>query len=165
MAVKTGKVTGRRKVHYDSYQDLLNDAERLAGGEVRLLGNWSFGQILGHLARSMEFAIDGAPFKAPWAMRCIARLFMRQRLITRPMPAGFKLPGRAAEHLVPDPLSTEEGMASLRAAIQRMHDETERQPHALLGELSLDEWDSLQLRHAEMHLSFVVPVHVTAGAS
>ncbi|HUY35015.1 MAG TPA: DUF1569 domain-containing protein [Pirellulales bacterium] len=164
MAVKTGKVTGRREVHYDSYQDLLNDAERLAGGEVRLLGNWSLGQILAHLSRGMEFAIDGIPYKAPWPIRTVVRLFMRRRIITRPMSAGFTLPGRAADFLVPGPINTDEGLAMLRVAIQRLRDETERSPHALLGEMSLDEWDSLHLRHSELHMSFVVPVQAPARA-
>jgi hypothetical protein len=165
MAIKTGKVKGRREVHYDSYQDLSNDAERLASGEVRLLGNWSLGQILTHLSKTMEFSIDGMPFKAPLLVRVLMQLFMRQRMITRPMSAGFTLPRRAAEHLVPGPVSTEEGLARLRAAIQRLHDETERAPNAVLGEMSLDEWDSLHLRHAELHMSFVVPVQVPASAS
>ena len=50
--------------------------------------------------------IDGMPFKAPWPIRVIVQLFMRQRMITRPMSAGFTLPGRAAEFLVPGPVST-----------------------------------------------------------
>ncbi|HVC93184.1 MAG TPA: DUF1569 domain-containing protein [Pirellulales bacterium] len=165
MAVRTGKVTGRREAHYDSYQDLLNDADRLNCGEVRLLGNWTLGQIFGHLSRSMETSIDGISYKAPWPIRVIVRLFMRQRMITRPMSAGFTLPSRAAEFLVPGPTSTDEGLAGLRTAIQRLHDETERAPHPVLGEMSLDEWDSFHLRHAEMHMSFAVPVKVTAGAS
>jgi len=143
----------------------LNDADRLAGGEVRLLGNWSLGQILTHLSRSMETSIDGMSYKAPWPIRAIVRLFMRQRMITRPMSAGFTLPSRAAEFLVPGPTSTDDGLASLRTAVQRLRDETERAPHPVLGEMSLDEWDSFHLRHAEMHMSFAVPAKVTAGAS
>jgi hypothetical protein len=165
MAVKTSKVRGRREVRYDSYHDLWNDAERLAEAEVRLLGNWSLGQILTHLSRSMEFAIDGMPYKAPWPIRAIVQLFMRRRMITQPMSAGFTLPARAAELLVPGPMSTDEGLASLRTAIRRLHDETERAPHAVLGEMSLDEWDSFHLRHAELHMSFVVPQRVPAAAS
>jgi hypothetical protein len=165
MAVKTSKVRGRREVHYDSYQDLLNDAERLAGAEVRLLGNWSLGQIFTHLSRSMETAIDGMSYKAPWPIRAVVQLFMRRRMITQPMSPGFTLPARAAELLVPSPVSAEEGLANLRLAIQRLHDETERAPHAMLGEMSLDEWDSFNLRHAELHMSFAVPQHVPAPAS
>ncbi len=157
MAVNTKKVSSRRTVRYDSYQDLLNDAERLAAGEVLSLGNWSLGQILGHLSRAMEMSIDGAGFKAPWPVRLIVRLFFRQRLLSGPMPPGFRLPRYAEAAFLPGETSVEEGLAQLRRSVSRLKQETDRESHPVLGELSLDEWDSLHLRHAEMHMSFVVP--------
>jgi hypothetical protein len=165
MAVNTRKVTGRREVHYDSYHDLLSDAERLAGGEVRALGNWSSGQIFSHLARTMNMAIDGNLYKASWTVRMLVRLFLRRRTIKGPMPVGMQVPRALAEFVVPGPTSTDEGLAALRQAIQRLHDETERAPHPILGEMSLAEWDSFHLRHAELHMSFVVPVGVPAATS
>ena len=167
MAVNTRKVSGRRKLRYDSYQDLLNDAERLAVSELRPLGNWSLGQVLGHLARAMELSIDGCEFKASWPVRMIARLFFRQRLISGPTPAGFQLPRAAREAFVPPPTGSQTGLAELRRAIERLHNEFDRAPHPFLGELSLDEWDNLHLRHAEMHMSFMAleaaPVEAIAG--
>ena len=74
MAINTKKVFARRPLRYDSYQDLVNDAERLAACDVRSLGNWSLGQTLGHLARAMEMSIDGADFKASWLVRIVAHL-------------------------------------------------------------------------------------------
>jgi hypothetical protein len=156
MAVDTKKVRGRRQLRYDSYQDLLSDAERLAVSELRTLGNWSLGQVLGHLARTLEMSIDGCDIKASWPVRMIARLFFRQRLISGPTPAGFQLPRAFREAFVPPPTESQTGLAELRRAIERLHHEIDRAPHPLLGELSLDEWDSLHLRHAEMHMSFLV---------
>jgi hypothetical protein len=165
MAVNTRKVSGRRKLRYDSYQDLLNDAERLAVSNVRTLGNWSLGQVLGHLARAMELSIDGTDFKASWPVRLAARLFFRQRLISGPMPAGFQVPRAARDAFVPPPTSSQTGLAELRRAIDRLHNETDRAPHPVLGELSLDEWDSLHLRHAEMHMSFLALASTPAEAA
>ena len=165
MAVNTKKVSGRRQLRYDSYQDLLNDAERLAVCDVRTLGNWPLGQMLGHLARAMEISIDGADIKAPWPLRFVVRLFFRQRFLSGPLPAGFRLPRAAHEALVPGPMSSQAGLAELRRAIERLHNETERAPHPVLGELSLDEWDSLHLRHAELHMSFLAPVSAPAAAT
>ena len=65
MTVNTRKVSDRRAVRYDSYQDLLDDAERLAVSDAQSLGNWSLGQALGHLSRVMEMSIDGSELKAP----------------------------------------------------------------------------------------------------
>ncbi|MGE0379081.1 MAG: DUF1569 domain-containing protein, partial [Planctomycetaceae bacterium] len=54
MAVQTKSVAGRRTVSYQSYEDLLADAEEMAHGVVQTLGNWSLGQIFKHLAASFE---------------------------------------------------------------------------------------------------------------
>ena len=157
MTVNTRGVSGRRAVRYDSYQDLLDDAERLAVSDVQSLGNWSLGQALGHLARAMEMSVEGSELKAPWLVRFVARVFYRQRFLSGPMPAGFRLPRAASEALVPENQDSQTGLAELRRAIGRLHDEIDRARHPVLGELSLDEWDSLHLRHAEMHMSFLVP--------
>jgi hypothetical protein len=164
MAVRTKKVFGRRQVRYDSYQDLLNDAERLGASEVRSLGNWSLGQILAHLARSMELSIDGAEFRAPWLVQIAAKLFYRQRFISGPMTPGIRLPYQAEQALVPEELSVQSALGELRRAVMRLEHETDRAPHPVFGELSLDEWDSFHLRHAELHMSFLVPQSVAIEA-
>ena len=156
MAINTKKVSARRPVRYDSFQDLLNDAERLAACDVRSLGNWSLGQTLGHLARAMEMSIDGADFKAPWLVRLAARVFYRQRFISGPMTPGIRLPGRAQAMLVPEETNLQTALAELRLAVLRLQHDTERAPHPVFGEMSLDEWDSFHLRHAELHMSFLV---------
>jgi hypothetical protein len=158
VTVNTAKVTGRRKVRYDSYNDLLRDAERLAAGKVRPLGNWSYGQVLEHLSRAMNAAIDGADYQVSWFIRLVAKLFFKNRALKGPMPAGFKLPSNAAKALVPEQsIDNEAALAMLRQAVHRMTHDTHRAPNVVFGELSLDEWDKLHLRHAEMHMSFLVP--------
>ncbi|HVX61588.1 MAG TPA: DUF1569 domain-containing protein [Pirellulales bacterium] len=156
MAIDTKKVFARRPLRYDSYQDLVNDAERLAACDVRSLGNWSPGQTLGHLARAMELSIDGADFKASWLVRLAARIFYRQRCISGPMPPGIRLPREAQALLVPEEVDVQTALAELRLAVLRLQHDTERAPHPVFGEMSLDEWDSFHLRHAELHMSFLV---------
>lgn len=163
MPVNTRKVVGRREVRFESYHDLLNDAERLAAGDAHLLGNWSLGQIFAHLSRTMEMSIDGASFRAPLPVRVFVRLFMKQRFLHRPMSPGVKLPAAAADLLVADATETEQGLAALRSSILRLQSETERAAHPVLGELSLDEWDNLHLRHAELHMGFAIPQGVPAA--
>ena len=58
MTVDTKKVTQRREVRYDSYDDLLSDAEHLASGDVQTVGNWTLGQIFQHLAKTLNSSID-----------------------------------------------------------------------------------------------------------
>jgi len=155
--VNTKKVTGRRKLRFESYKELLSDVEQLAAAEVQTLGNWSFGQILKHLAVAVDSMIDGGPFSLPVPVRFLMNFMMKKRMLTRTLSPGFKLP-KSARALVPDEISVEEGLGLLRAAIDRLDKETKRAPHGAFGELSPLEWDQFQLRHCEMHLSFVVPV-------
>jgi hypothetical protein len=160
MTVNTRRVTDRRQVRYESFQELLADAECLAHSEVVTLGNWSLGQIFLHLARSMHASIDGLEGKVSWSSRLAARLLYGRRLLSGPIPAGLHLPREVAERLSPEPVNTEDGLAALREALDRLGFETERAAHPLFGEMSLDQWDNFHLRHAELHMSFVVPINV-----
>ena len=152
------KVTGRRKLRFESYEEVLTDVEQLAAGEVQSLGNWSFGQILKHLAVAVDSMIDGGPFNMPAPMKFIMNLMMKKRMLTRGLSPGFNLP-KYAQALVPDETSVEEGLELLRVAIDRLHKEKKRAPHGAFGVLSPLEWDQFQLRHCEMHLSFVEPAN------
>ena len=156
MSVDTRKVTGRRTVRYATMDDLLQDAERIAKGPHRALGNWSAGQVFKHLAIVLGMSMDGNfPFKPPWFVRLGARLFKR-RILSKGLPAGFQLP-KGAERLIPDETSADEGLELLRQAVARWKRETKRAASPLLGELTPEECDQFQLRHAESHMSFLVP--------
>ncbi|MGD9721564.1 MAG: DUF1569 domain-containing protein [Pirellulales bacterium] len=156
MAIKTKQVANRRQVQFQTYQDVLEDVRGMAAGKYRTLGNWSFGEICEHLAKTMDMSIDGSNAKFPWVLRMIGPYFKR-RFITRPMPAGFNIPQSAAAALVPDRSETAAGVAKLETAIGRMNQIAKREPHAMFGPMTRDEWDQLHMRHCELHLSFVVP--------
>lgn len=157
MSVETKSVQGRRTVHFESFDELLADAEQLAGTEVQTLGNWSLGEILGHLAAAMNASIDGFPAKVPWPIRVLARLFMRKMILQGPLKPGFKLPKEAEAKMWPQGMTADEGLAALRDAVERQRAETNRVPHLALGAISNEEWTQAHLRHAELHMSFVVP--------
>lgn len=158
MTVDTKTATGRRTVTYSSYDDIIADAERLAAGSVKTVGNWTYGQILNHLAISFNSSIDGIPFTAPIALRFVARWFLKSRFLNKPLPSGYQVPDKAKDHFVPeDSAAVEEGLIVLRAALERCKAESKRCKHPLLGTLTLEEWEKFGLRHAEMHMSFAVP--------
>ncbi|HEV3236149.1 MAG TPA: DUF1569 domain-containing protein [Gemmataceae bacterium] len=157
MPVDTCKVAGRRSLHFNSLADINADLDFLAAKKVHALGNWTPGQIYRHLATSMTIAIDGASFTIPWPMRLLSRLFMKKRLQNKPMPPGFQLPKSAANQLLPAPTDEKEGLEAFRHALKRMQIETKRAPSPFLGELTREECDKVQCRHAELHLSFLVP--------
>jgi len=67
--ITTNHVQGRRTVRYESFDDILADAEQFAAIPTRTFGNWSVGKIYQHLANAADVLIDGAPFSAPMSIR------------------------------------------------------------------------------------------------
>jgi Protein of unknown function (DUF1569) len=157
MPIDTSKVQGRRELHFETIEDILADVERLNLGKVKTLGNWSGGQILKHLAIVMNDCIDGAAFRLAWPIRMLGRV-MKKRILTKGMTPGFQLKRQAAGALVPPALSWEEGLNIFRTAVHRLQTESKRAPSPFLGEMTREEWNQLHCRHAELHLSFLVPV-------
>lgn len=152
----TAAAIQRRTIRYNSLAEILDDAERLASGKFRTLGNWSFGQILEHMARSMNCSIDGFGFQAPWFARKLIAPFVKNSFMTKTMRAGFKLPESGKALIPPSPVSVETGLEHLRQAFRRFDRELRRAPHPLFGPLASQEWVSIHQRHAELHMSFVV---------
>jgi len=157
MPVNTAKVDGRRKLDYSSLEEVLADADRLSAGTVKVLGNWSEGQIFRHLALAFNGSIDGFTMTFPWYFRLMAGIF-RKKLLAGPMPAGFNLPSEGAKALTPPPTSTAEGLADLHAAVARLQREPHRAKHPMFGDLNKEQWDKIHLQHAGLHMSFLVPL-------
>ncbi len=155
MAINTKKVTGRRKLRFENLDALLADAEAMASGNARTIGNWSQGQIYKHVGGFMHDCIDGIDFTLPWYMRVVGRL-ARGWVLTHTPPAGFQLRGSAANALIPPPVDLEEGLGILRDGVRRLQTETQRHASPLIGRLTADQWNQVHCRHAELHFSFIV---------
>jgi hypothetical protein len=157
MAIDTTKVSERRQLHFDNLDEILADVEQLATSKVKALGNWTPGQILEHLAKTMDGSIDGMGFQASWPIRMIAGLFKR-RMLSSPMAPGWQLKNESAAALVPPPIECDAALAHFRLAIGRRKAEEKCAPNPVLGTLTREEWTRLHCRHSELHLSFLVPV-------
>jgi hypothetical protein len=159
MNVNTKKVSGRRELRFDSFDDLLAEAERLCAGEVKMLGNWTLAQMLEHIASGLNSTIDGSSFKAPLILRLVLAPLMKKKFLNKGLAPGFPSPKDAEAQFLPkDDAEIDAGLKALRAAIDRLISTDELANHPLFGKLTRDESDNFQLRHAEMHLSFAIPV-------
>jgi hypothetical protein len=157
--INTAMVTGRRTLHFNSLEDISADVEKLARAkEIQTLGNWSAGQVLKHLAITMNGSVDGFKAMMPGPVRFLIRLFFKRRFLTKTMPPGFKMSAKIAAELLPGPVSLEEGLESFRQAMRRLQTEEKRAGHIALGPLTRDEWVQMHCRHSELHLSFLIPV-------
>lgn len=147
----------RRRVSYQSLDDIREDLERLATQPIQTVGQWSFAQILRHLTRTVHASFDGFGFKAPWIVRKMIAPLIKRKFLTKPMPAGFKLPKTATVLIPSEGIETITAVDEFRAALGRLEREIPRAEHPVFGLLKPEQWQQLHLRHAELHLSFVVP--------
>src|SRR5262245_57975259 len=156
MPVATKSVSGRRTLHFDTLDDALADVNRLNEGPVKALGNWSPGENLTHLALTMNRSVDGFRFKLSWPIRLLCKV-MKRRFLSGRMPAGFQLSKQGAADLDPSPTEWTEGVRQFRAAVERLKTEPQRAASPAFGVMTPEEWNQLHCRHAELHLSFLVP--------
>lgn len=160
--VKTAKVE-RREVVFGSLDEIVAEAERLvAAPSVKLLGNWTLGQLLDHIALGMDASIDGTKGRAPWYMRAMM-WFLRGKMLkgleTGGVPAGFSMPKDLEQDFKPGPdVTAELGLDHLKRSVERLKTEEKRSPHVAFGEITREQHDLVHRRHAAMHLGFVVPV-------
>ncbi len=148
----------RRKIRFDSIEEAVADAERLAAGEVETTGHYSFGQILDHLARAMD-TITGelVPPRVALPLRLAARL-IRGPLIATSFRPGFKLPPKAQSVLwSSEPIDVATGLKNWKASIERYQRTEPLLPHPVFGNMSRHKHNQVQCRHSELHLSFVHP--------
>ena len=154
--VDTKQVTGRCRRHFESIDEILAEARSLAGVPTRQLGNWSLGQICHHLGVGMrESTSADRLFPVPLWLKLLGPL-LRPRVLKRGLPRGFQLPPEGAK-LIPPPVSDDDGLATLEAGIAALRATTNRVAHPVFGKMNVEQWNLFHLRHAEMHLSFIVP--------
>jgi hypothetical protein len=156
-AVDTANVTNRRKLHFADFAQMEADAQSLAGAEsarqLKKLGNWTLGQALNHLATWTTYPFEGYPMKVPLPIRLMLRP-MKNRFLKGPMPSGRHIPNVKGGTFAIDPISTQEALKKLKAADARLQAKMPTAPNPVFGKLTHQEWIALQLRHAELHLSF-----------
>lgn len=157
--VDTSKVSGRRELHFKSLDEALADARALvapdSAGTLKHLGNWSLGQTLGHLAFWISTPFDGYPaqLNPPFFIRWILRL-RKNAFVRGGMPAGVRIPRIQGGTLGTDPMTAQAGLNAFSRACERLSKAAPAIPNIILGPLTHEEWISLNLRHAELHLSF-----------
>lgn len=158
--VDTSKVTDRRSLRFNTIDDLLADIDVLVAadkaGKLRSIGNWTLGQAFGHLASWIEYSYSGYPFKTPWLIRFILK-FLVKGYIKNGMPAGRRIPNTSNGTYGTEVLSTDDGAARLKKALLRLRSEPAQYDSPAFGHLSDADRTLLNLRHAELHLSFFRP--------
>lgn len=157
-ATSTADRPKRRRLRFHSFDEMFAEIESLRTRPHVQTGNWSLSVIVEHLARAIEMSIDGGTFPVPWYFKLIGPWLLKPRLLNRGMPSGFQLPGVVRKRLIPEgSTDSAQAIAHLRQCVERMKTQPPQSRHPVLGALTPAEWNELHLRHAELHLGFLVP--------
>jgi hypothetical protein len=159
--MNTGKVQDRRHLRFAVIEDLLADIDRLVAadkaGKLRRTGNWTAGQAMGHIATWINYAYEGYPFKVPWFVKVFLRI-KKGKYLRDGLSAGVRIPNVEGGTYGTEVLSTAEGTARLRQAVARLQrGELAKYESPAWGPMSQEARVQLNLRHAELHLSFQHP--------
>lgn len=150
----------RRAVHLPDLNAMRAELDRIeaAGqaGQLSTAGNWTAGQILGHLAAWIHYGWEGYPVKPPpWLVRVILR-WQLKKMLAKGMPSGVRIPGVQGGTTGIEPVPFDEGMAEMRRGIERLKGSDPPTHHSpAFGAMSDEDRVLLNLRHAELHLSFL----------
>jgi Protein of unknown function (DUF1569) len=159
MSVNTSKIT-RRRLRFETIDDLLAELDRIEqanlAGRLTVQGNWSAGQIVSHIAAWVEYGWVGYPVKPPpFFIRWILK-FMLKKYLRSGMPAGLRIPGTKEGTFGQDNVPVPQAIDRLRSCLQRLKDgEQARFDSPAFGPMSHEDRIKLNLRHAELHLSFL----------
>lgn len=157
--IDTGKVIGRRTLRFETIDQMMAEVDRLVAaeraGRLKRLGNWTLGQTLGHLAVWSEYSYTGTPLKPPFWVKWLVRL-RKKAFLYGPMRAGVHIPGVKGGTLAIEDARFDEALPRLQRVMNRLKSEAPTAPNSIFGPLTHDEWIALQLRHAELHLSFLL---------
>ena len=159
MAVNSAKVK-RRKLRFENLDELLDELTRIEQADslgcLQVIGNWSPGQILSHVAAWIEYGWIGYPIKPPlfiirWMMKLMLGKYLKSGL-----PSGVKIPGVKGGTVGQDEVPMTHAIARLRTNIQRLKSgERSKFDSPAFGPLSHEDRITLNLRHAELHLGFM----------
>ena len=159
-AVNRAKGTGRRMLRFESIDQMMGEVDRLVEAEraglLNRVGNWTLGQTLNHLAVWAEYSYTGVPLKLPLYIRWFLRL-RKRRMLYGPMRPGVRLPGVGGGTLATEPMPVDEALERLRRVMNRLKTEPPTIPDTRFGWLTHEEAIAINLRHAELHLGFLIP--------
>lgn len=150
-----------RVLRFESIDECLAEIERIADadaqGTLRTTGNWTSGQNLAHLAAWIEYGYDGYPVAPPpFFIRWFIRLQLRS-MLQGTMPRGIRIPRVTGGTTGADDMPTRAAAERLVAAFDRLAaGEPARFDSPAFGPMSHDDRILLNLRHAELHLGYLV---------
>lgn len=147
----------RRETSFKTQQEIVQDIETLAQGNVKTLGKHSFAEIVCHLALTNDMVTGKiVPPKLPWTVRVLMPL-MRSKILNGPVKPGFKLPKNMEPFFwANEKVELAEAINRFKASVDHLEAKGPLPVHPIFGKATREQTENLLLSHAAMHLSHVV---------
>lgn len=146
----------RNDLQFSHFSQAKEFVTNLKGKKVETTGNWSYYQILHHLADGLEFSIYGGEteISIPGVLRfSLGKLLLAKFFLQNSMDSGLPNPIKSNEKILGDTDAEYERLFHLMEMFEtvvRFHFE-----HPIFGELSREDWHRLQCLHFSNHLSYI----------
>ena len=160
MSVAETNNADRRTLTFDTIDDVIGEVNRIQAADANqtlsVSGQWTAGEILTHLSAWIEYGYEGYPMDpAPWIVRQGMKLFLRS-ILKNGMQPGGEIPGVEGGTTGQIKVATETACQRYLVALNRLSSgEAVKFPSPGFGDMSSQKRVKLNLRHAELHLSFI----------
>lgn len=142
-------MSARRMLDFASMGEIMPDVERLLEGHSTT-GQWTFAQILHHLATSIRLTTLGRAGSTPGPG---SEAFRHRFFRSRRFPEGLEAPH--PKLIPPADADVHVQKEALQEAIARFSSAAGPFPsHPLLGALNKEEWSQFHCIHCAHHLGF-----------
>ena len=151
-----------RELEFDSFDQVLEDVQKLLANGYSASGKWNLAQACGHLNDWMRFPMDGYP-KAPLPLRpllWLMKVTVGRSQLERILADGFRAKTPTMPRTVPaaDAMTDAAAVAQFAETIHRFKVfDGPVAPSPIFAEFTLEQARKLQLRHCAHHLSFLTP--------
>lgn len=151
----------RRALRFANLTEAVADARQLQKTNYERAGNWSLGEVIDHLNKTLLMAIETPTFKGPPAIiRPLLKWFIYGKMKRGDV---IKFRASAPKLLLPDDdKDLEESLAEFERLTSLVESgEAQLLPtHPFFGKFSRDDWLIMQRWHAAHHLSFLIPTAI-----
>ena len=145
----------RRSLYFESYEEVVREIESLEKNGYSMVGRWTLAQACAHLDYYYKGSLDGFADMLPW----IVRLLVGKPLLWWVLRQDTMREGGAtAPKSVPKAEDdTKESITTAKDNLKRLTTATALHPSGLFGELTVEQWRTLHLKHSAHHLGFLIP--------
>ena len=142
----------RRELDLKTLDQVGEEVQRLASNGCQQAGEWNLAQTCWHLRQTMDYSLNGFPFKAPWLVRkLIAPMLKRKLFASRNIKAGLAAPAQ----LIPSAdLDQDQQVQKFQEMLGRVKTHSgDFASNPFFEQMPADQWHDFHTIHSSHHLS------------